>query len=70
MTSRTNSRDSAKPWIENSRCSQPAKDIRNMMAARNLHIVDVVDTDSKGRTKAAFGRVFFAEDKQLVFYAL
>jgi hypothetical protein len=45
------------------------KDIRNMMAARNLHIVDVVDTDGKGRTNAAFGRVFFAEDKQLVFYA-
>lgn len=45
------------------------KDIRNMMAARNLHIVDVFDTDAKGRTNSAFGRVFFAEDKQLVFYA-
>ena len=45
------------------------KDIRNMMAARNLHIVDVFDTDAKGRTSPAFGRVFFAEDKQLVFYA-
>ncbi|HVZ84385.1 MAG TPA: zf-HC2 domain-containing protein [Terracidiphilus sp.] len=45
------------------------KDMRDMMAARNLHIVDVVDTDPHGKTKRAFGRVFFAEDRQLVFYA-
>jgi hypothetical protein len=45
------------------------RDMRDMMAARNLHIVDVSDTDSKGQTKAAFGRIFFAENRQLVFYA-
>jgi hypothetical protein len=46
-----------------------SKDMRDMMAARNLHIVDVMDTDSKGKTRTAFGRIFFAEDRQLVFYA-
>ncbi len=45
------------------------RDMRDMMAARSLHIVDVVDTDSKGKTKPAFGRIFFAENRQLVFYA-
>jgi hypothetical protein len=45
------------------------RDMRDMMAARSLHIVDVVDTDSKGKTSPAFGRIFFAENRQLVFYA-
>lgn len=46
-----------------------SRDMRDMMAARNLHIVDVFDTDSKGQTKPAFGRIYFAGDRQLVFYA-
>jgi len=45
------------------------RDIRELMAARNLHIADVFDTDTKGRTRAAFGRVFFTEGKSLIFYA-
>jgi hypothetical protein len=45
------------------------RDMRDMMAARNLHIVDVVDTDSNGKNRPAFGRIFFAENRQLVFYA-
>jgi len=44
-------------------------EVRDLMASRNLHIVDVFDTDSHGKRKPAFGRVFFAENKQLVFYA-
>ena len=44
-------------------------DVSDMMGARNLHIVDVVDTDPHGRTRPAFGRVFFTEGKSLVFYA-
>src|SRR5204863_10085750 len=36
--------------------------------ARNLHIVDVVDTDPRGRTRPSFGRIFFTEGKSLVFY--
>ncbi len=45
------------------------RDIRELMAARNLHIADVFDTDTKGRTRPAFGRVFFTEGKSLIFYA-
>jgi hypothetical protein len=44
-------------------------DVSDLMGARNLHIVDVVDTDPRGKTRPAFGRVFFTEGKSLVFYA-
>ncbi len=44
-------------------------DIRDLIAARNLHIIDVYDTDSRGKTTRAFGRVFYTEGKSLVFYA-
>lgn len=43
--------------------------VRNLLSSRNLHIVDVFDTDTHGQTKPIFGRVFFAESKQLLFYA-
>lgn len=45
------------------------RDIRDLMGARNLRIVDVFDVDSKGRTRKPFGRVFFTEGKSLIFYA-
>lgn len=44
-------------------------DVRNLMAARNLHITDVFDVDGKGRKKKAFGRVFYTEGRSLIFYA-
>jgi hypothetical protein len=44
-------------------------DVTDLMGARNLHIVDVVDTDARGKTRPAFGRIFFTEGKSLVFYA-
>jgi hypothetical protein len=44
-------------------------DIRNLMGARNLRIIDIFDADSKGRTRKPFGRVFFTEGKSLIFYA-
>jgi len=44
-------------------------DVTDLMGARNLHIVDVVDTDPRGTTRPAFGRIFFTEGKSLVFYA-
>jgi hypothetical protein len=44
-------------------------DVSDLMGARNLHIVDVVDTDPHGKTQPAFGRIFFTEGKSLVFYA-
>jgi hypothetical protein len=45
------------------------RDVTNLMAERNLHVVDVVDTDTRGQTRPAFGRIFFAEGKSLEFYA-
>lgn len=45
------------------------KDIRDIMGARDLHIIDVHDTDSKGKQRAAFGRIFYTENRSLVFYA-
>jgi len=44
-------------------------DVTELMGARNLHIVDVVDTDARGKTRPAFGRIFFTEGKSLLFYA-
>jgi len=44
-------------------------DVTDLMGARNLHIVDVVDTDGRGKARPAFGRIFFTEDKSLIFYA-
>jgi hypothetical protein len=44
-------------------------DVTDLMGARNLHIVDVVDTDGRGKARPAFGRVFFTEGKSLIFYA-
>ena len=41
----------------------------DLVAARNLHIVDVYDADPNGKRQRAFGRVFYIEGKSLVFYA-
>jgi hypothetical protein len=46
-----------------------SRDIHDLMGARNLHIVDVLDVDSKGKDRRAFGRVFYTEEKSLIFYA-
>src|SRR5262249_44489029 len=45
------------------------RDIRDLMGARNLHIIDVHDADGQGKNKPVFGRVFFTEGKSLIFYA-
>ena len=46
-----------------------SKDVRQLMGARNLHIMDVHDTDGGGKSAKAFGRVFYAEGQSLIFYA-
>jgi hypothetical protein len=45
------------------------KDVRELMAARQLHVIDVRDTDSNGNPGKAFGRVILTEGKSLTFYA-
>jgi hypothetical protein len=42
---------------------------RDMIVARNLHIIDVHDNNGEGQRQRAFGRIFFTEGKQIVFYA-
>jgi hypothetical protein len=46
-----------------------AKDVRQLMGARNLHIIDVHDLVAPDKQDKAFGRVFYSEGKSLVFYA-
>ena len=45
------------------------REIRDIIGARNLHIIDVYDTDTRGHTKRPFARAFYTEGKSLVFYA-
>jgi hypothetical protein len=45
------------------------KDVRELMASRQLHVIDVHDTDPNGNADKAFGRVFLTEGKSLTFYA-
>jgi len=44
-------------------------ELGDLVATRNLHIVDVYDADSNGKRQRSFGRVFYIEGKSLVFYA-
>lgn len=46
-----------------------AHDVREMMGARNLHIIDVYDSDNRSRADRSFGRVIYIEGKSLIFYA-
>lgn len=43
--------------------------VRNLIVARNMHIVDVYDSDGDGNEQRAFGRIFYSEGKSLIFYA-
>jgi hypothetical protein len=44
------------------------REVRDVIGARNLHIVDVADVGGNG-VKKPFGRVFYTEGKSLIFYA-
>lgn len=46
-----------------------SSDVRQLMGARNLHIIDVHDVNGAGRSAKSFGRVFYSEGQSLVFYA-
>ncbi len=45
------------------------RDVTDLMGARDLHIVDVVDTDARGKSRSAVGRIFYTKEKSLIFYA-
>lgn len=44
-------------------------DIRDILGARSLHIIDVLDVDAEGETRRPFGRIFYTEGRSLIFYA-
>jgi len=48
---------------------QGGNDVRDLVVARNLHIIDVHDRDGDGKTQRAFGRIFYTEGKSLILYA-
>jgi hypothetical protein len=43
-------------------------DVRDLVVARNLHIIDVHDRDGNGKSQRTFGRIFYTEGKSLIFY--
>jgi hypothetical protein len=45
------------------------RDVRDLMGARNLHIIDVHDANGAGTDRKSFGRIFYTEGKSLIFYA-
>lgn len=44
------------------------RDIRDVIGARNLYIADIFDTTESGKTAKPFGRIFYTQDRSLVFY--
>lgn len=62
--------DVAQAELQQERDLKSAKsELGDVVAARNLHIVDVYDADPNGKRQRSFGRVFYIEGKSLVFYA-
>ena len=44
------------------------REIRDLIAARNLYIADIYDVAQNGQTAKPFGRIFYTKDRSLVFY--
>jgi anti-sigma factor RsiW len=42
---------------------------KELLGARDLHIVDVYDVGADGQTRRTYGRVYYVEKRLLVFYA-
>jgi DNA repair exonuclease SbcCD ATPase subunit len=45
------------------------RDIRELMGARDLYVVEVYDVEKSGKTRKPYGRMFYTKDKSVVFYA-
>ena len=61
--------DSAAALGEQQELAEKGSDVRDLVVARNLHIIDVHDRDGNGKSQRAFGRIFYTEGKSLIFYA-
>lgn len=62
-------RDQDRRLRDNEQYLSSDRDIRELMGARKLYIADVFDVDSGSHTRKPFGRVFYTQNKSLVFYA-
>ncbi|HWZ81264.1 MAG TPA: hypothetical protein VNW47_01495 [Terriglobales bacterium] len=62
-------RDQDRKLKDNEQYLSSDRDIRELMGARKLYIADVFDVDSGSNTRKPFGRVFYTQNKSLVFYA-
>ncbi|MCU1304953.1 MAG: hypothetical protein JWQ87_5237 [Candidatus Sulfotelmatobacter sp.] len=49
--------------------SAAANDAKDLIVARNLHVIDVNDNNENGKRQKPFGRVYYAEGQMLRFYA-
>jgi len=45
------------------------RDIRELMGARDLYIVEVYDVEKSGKTRKPYGRMFYTKEKSVLFYA-
>jgi hypothetical protein len=61
--------DAAAALGEQQELAEKGSDVRDLVVARNLHIIDVHDRDGDGKSQPAFGRIFYTEGKSLIFYA-
>jgi hypothetical protein len=46
-----------------------SNDVRQIMGARNLHVIDVREVDGGIDAAKPFGRIFYSEGQSLIFYA-
>jgi hypothetical protein len=60
--------DAAAALGEQQELAEKGSDVRDLVVARNLHIIDVHDRDGDGKSQRAFGRIFYTEGKSLIFY--
>jgi hypothetical protein len=45
------------------------RDVREVMGARNLYVVDVYDVLGTGETNKPYGRLFYTKGQKILFYA-
>jgi hypothetical protein len=64
-----NGRDQERRLGDDEKFLASDRDIRELMGARKLYIADVFDVDSGSRTRKPFGRIFYTQNKSLIFYA-
>jgi hypothetical protein len=61
--------DQSTALAEQRELAEKGSDVRDLVVARGLHIIDVHDRDGDGKNQRAFGRIFYTEGKSLIFYA-